>query len=284
ARAYVHLTHRITAPRVVLIGVFHRARLWDLENTLVFDSFDNWHGPWAPVPVDPVRQEILAAMPKGMALVSNTMHCNEHSLEALIPFLQHENPKLSIVPILVPYVGWTRIEELAEHLSTALASIMQERGWQLGRDLAVVVSSDSVHYGPDFDHAPFGVGVSGYADAVARENELASRTFQGPIEATHLENLLYTLVSREDVRQYRLPWCGRFSIPFGTEMLRRLVGKLGNRRLDGAILRQATSLSEPELEVSTATREAGLGYTAPSNLHHWVGYTSIGFRAVSVEN
>ncbi|MCP4898368.1 MAG: hypothetical protein GY906_15445, partial [bacterium] len=47
ARAYVHLTHRITAPRVVLIGVFHRARLWDLENTLVFDSFDNWHGPWA---------------------------------------------------------------------------------------------------------------------------------------------------------------------------------------------------------------------------------------------
>ena len=34
ARVYVHLTERISAPRVVLIGVFHRARYWKLENRL----------------------------------------------------------------------------------------------------------------------------------------------------------------------------------------------------------------------------------------------------------
>ena len=25
------------------------------------------------------------------------------------------------------------------------------------------------------------------------------------------------------------------------------------------------------------TREAGLGYTAPSNFHHWVGYASVAY-------
>ena len=36
--------------------------------------------------------------------------------------------------------------------------------------------------------------------------------------------------------------------------------------------------SEPELPVSTETRENGLGYTAPSNFHHWVGYAAIGYQ------
>ncbi len=283
ARAYVHLTHRITAPRVLLIGVFHRARLWNLENTLVFDSFEHWHGPWAPVSVDPIREEIIQAMPPGMATVSNTMHCNEHSLEALIPFLQHHNRDLSIVPILVPYAGWEQIDTLAQELATVIADLLGRNDWQLGRDLAVVVSSDSVHYGPDFNHAPFGVDAAGYEQAVARENELARSTFEGPIKSEKLKDFLYTLVSRDDVRQYEIPWCGRFSIPFGTELLLRVLEKTGVDRLEGSVLRQATSLSEPELPVSLETREAGMGYTAPSNLHHWVGYTSVGFRAVPVE-
>ena len=46
SRVSVHLTERITAPRVVLIGVFHAARLWDLRDRLVFDSFAAWHAPF----------------------------------------------------------------------------------------------------------------------------------------------------------------------------------------------------------------------------------------------
>jgi len=38
-----------------------------------------------------------------------------------------------------------------------------------------------------------------------------------------------------------------------------------------------TSLSEPQLPVVQATRDAGLGTTAPSNLHHWVGYAAVGY-------
>ena len=54
--------------------------------------------------------------------------------------------------------------------------------------------------------------------------------------------------------------------------------QLGNPVPTGHLLRYGTSLSEAEVPVSEATREAGLGYTAPSNLHHWVGYAAVGYR------
>jgi AmmeMemoRadiSam system protein B len=277
ARAYVHLTERISAPRVVLIGVFHAARLWDLENVLVFDSFEDWHGPWGPVKVDPLREEVLARLGKSSFVVDNAMHCREHSLEAIVPFLQHRNPEVSIVPILVPYASWDRLSELADELAAILAGVMDENGWRLGRDLAIVVSSDAVHYGPDFDHAPFGTDAAGYQRAVDRDEGLAEKYLVGMLEADKLAQFESTLVDPDNVRTYRLPWCGRFSIPFGLELLRDLAAQTGLAIPEGHFLRYATSLSEPQLPVSKDTIDAGLGTTAPSNLHHWVGYATVGF-------
>ena len=276
-RAYVHLTERITAPRVVLVGVFHAARLWNLDNVLVFDEFEAWHGPWGPVVVDPVRDEIVAGLRRDSFVVDNAMHDREHSLEAIVPFLQHRNRDVTIVPILVPYASWDRLAELTDELSSVLAGIMDERGWRLGRDLAIVVSSDAVHYGPDFDHAPFGTDAAGYQRAVDRELELARGHLVGPIDRSRLESLEYRLVDRTDVHSYTIPWCGRFSVPFGLELLRDLAVKTGKTTPEGHLLRSATSLSEPLLPVSQTTLDAGLGTTAPSNLHHWVGYLTVGY-------
>jgi len=277
ARAYVHLTERITAPRVVLIGVFHAARLWNLEDVLVFDDFENWHGPWGPVAVDPLRGEVLARLDDASYVVDNAMHCREHSLEAIVPFLQRRNPEVTIIPILVPYASWDRLSELADELSTSLAGVMHKNDWQLGRDLVIVVSSDAVHYGPDFDHAPFGTDAAGYQKAVDRDEQLALEHLAGTLEADKLAQFEYTMVDPEDVRSYKLPWCGRFSIPFGLELLRDLAAKTGLPAPEGHFLRYATSLSEPQLPVSPETLDAGLGTTAPSNLHHWVGYATVGF-------
>ena len=279
ARAYVHLTERITASRVVLIGVFHAARLWNLENVLVFDDFENWHGPWGPVTVDPLREEILSGLGENSFVIDNAMHCREHSLEAIVPFLQRRNPEVSIIPILVPYASWDRLSNLADELSTVLAGAMEENGWQLGRDIAIVVSSDAVHYGPDFDHAPFGTDAAGYQKAVDRDEQLAQKHLAGTLEADKLAHFEYTLVDQDDVRSYKLPWCGRFSVPFGLELLRDLADKTGLETPEGHFLRYATSLSEPQLPVSKETLDAGLGTTAPSNLHHWVGYATIGFTS-----
>jgi len=278
ARVYVHLTERITAPRVILIGVFHKARLWDLEDRLVFDSFGAWHAPWGPMVVDPLRDELIAALPEGSFVVDNTMHSREHSLEAILPFLQRDHRQRTIIPILVPYMGWERMEVLSDRLATALAEVMERRNWRLGRDLAIVVSSDAVHYGPDFEHAPFGTDAEAYVRAVARDQDLIADHLEGGLRPEALRQLLYTLVDAEDIRRYSLPWCGRFSIPFGLEVLRKVALNTEGRVPEGTLLRYGTSLSEPELPVSPDAREGGLGYTAPSNLHHWVGYAAIGYR------
>jgi len=277
APVYVHLTQRITAPRVILLGVFHKARPWDLEGKLVFDSFPRWHGPWSAVEVDPLRQELLAALDPESVVVSNAMHCHEHSLEAIVPFLQARNREVRIVPILVPYLDWPQVERLSGELATALASALARHGWQLGRDVAVVVSSDAVHYGEDFDHTPFGTDAHAYLRAINRESFLIRRYLEGPLQSDRARGLLHELVDPEDLRSYRVPWCGRFVIPFGLELLRRTAELSGAPTPVGYLLRYGTSLSEPQLAASAATRKAGLGTTAPSNLHHWVGYAAIGF-------
>jgi len=274
----IHLTERISAPRVILIGVFHRARDWDLSDRLVFDRFTAWHGPWAPVPVDPLREQLLAALPADAVVVDDAMHEREHSLEALVPLLQAHHRDVTTVPILVPYMGWERLSQLADLLSGAVAGAIRSNGWQLGRDLAIVISSDAVHYGPDFDHAPFGIDAAGYQRAVDRDRTMAERFLAGPLTAEAAHELLATLVDERDVRSYRIPWCGRFSIPFGMELLRRTSERLGRPVPAGTVLATGTSISGPQLPVSQATRTAGLGTTAPSNLAHWVGYVASGWR------
>ena len=274
---YVHLTERITAPRVILIGVFHAARLWGLRDRLVFDSFAAWHAPWGDLMVDPLRDQIIDALPVDTYVVDNAMQCREHSLEALLPFLQHNQPQRTIVPILVPYMGWQRIEEVSDQLAAAVASVMTRNNWKLGRDLAVVVSSDAVHYGPDFDHAPFGTDVTAYERAVSRDRRLAARYLEGTLTASKMKGLLDALVEPEDL-SYRLPWCGRFSVPFGLEVLRKVALETEGAAPTGELLSYGTSLSGPELPVSSEAREGGLGYTAPSNFHHWVGYAAVGYQ------
>ena len=277
ARVYVHLTQRIAAPRVLLVGVFHKAREWQLADRVVFDSFQAWHGPWGPVAVDPLRDELIKGLDASSYVVDNAMHCREHSLEALVPFVQAARRDVTIVPVLVPSMGWGRIDALTGEMAAALAGAMARHGWQLGRDLAIVVSSDAVHYGDDFDHLPFGTDAEGYQRAVARDLDLARGHLEGPLAADRLAGLLGELVEESDVRRYRIPWCGRFSIPFGLELLRKTAALSGGGVPHGTLLRYGTSLSEPQLPVAQATRDAGLGTTAPSNLHHWVGYAAVGY-------
>ena len=277
AGVYVHATELIRAPRVILIGVFHKARYWDLEDQLVFDRFEAWHGPWGPVPVDPLREELIAAMAPEEIVINNTMHCREHSLEAILPFLQHTDPKVQIIPILVPYMNWETMATLADNLSGALAASLERHGWRLGRDVAIVISTDLIHYGPDFEHAPFGTDSAAYDQAAGRDERLIREHLEGPLQPKKLQGLLSRLVDEDHVRSYRIPWCGRFSVPFGLELLRRTAERLDLGVPEGTLLRYGSSLSEPELPVSAASREAGLGLTAPSNFHHWVGYGAVAY-------
>jgi AmmeMemoRadiSam system protein B len=274
-RLYALLMPYLKSDTVILFGVFHKARVWDLRDKLVFDSFETWRGPSGPVEVSPIREEIIARLPEGDYVVDNDMQQVEHSVEAIVPWLQAFNPDVQIVSILVPYMQWETMDRLATGLADVLATIMREKGWQLGEDVCIVSSADAVHYGDagwgGSNYAQFGTSPDGYKKAVNNDLHVAESMLCGPVKRTSLEKFLYTCVDRTDVMRYTLTWCGRFSVPFGIDVASRLNEELNGQQLTGTLLDYGTSLGEVPVEVD------GLGVTAPSNLHHWVGYAAIGY-------
>ena len=146
---YPLVLRNVAASVVIIFGVAHKARQLGLEDQLVFDSFTHWPGPYGDIAVSPLRERIMAALPVGSYRVSDEMQSIEHSIEAKLPFLQHYNHSVEFVPILVPCMSLARMHELAPHLARAIASIMDEERLVWGTDIALVSSTDAVHYGDE---------------------------------------------------------------------------------------------------------------------------------------
>jgi AmmeMemoRadiSam system protein B len=277
-RLYTLLLSRVQARRIILFGVFHKARVFDCRDRLVFDSYRKWHGPYGSVEVSSLREDLIEKLPEEDYVINNDMQMVEHSVEAIVPFLQAYNRDVEIVSILVPYMEWDIMEKRAEHFSRALSSIMKENGWELGKDVCMIASADAVHYGDagwgDRNFAAFGTDVLGYQMAVKRDMSLAENHLCGPIDEKKLEGFLYRCVDPEDVTNYLITWCGRFSIPFGLSVASRVTKTLESRVLTGTLLDYGTSVSEVTLDVNELD---GMGFTAPNNFHHFVGYAAIGY-------
>lgn len=276
---YKLLLPHIRAKRVILFGVFHKARLFNCQDRLVFDNYKAWHGPYGPVAVSTLREDVLKRLPPEDYVVDNDMQMVEHSVEAIVPFLQAYNREVEIVSILVPYMDWNVMDKLAADLSFALIEIFRQEGWKLGEDIALICSADAVHYGDSgwggSNFAPFGADIRGYRQAVKRDTDLAENYLCGILQREKLMGFLNECVDPSDVRQYLITWCGRFSIPFGLNVASRLVAGLESRTLHGTLLDYGTSISEASLDIGSLE---GMGPTAPNNLHHWVGYAAIGYK------
>lgn len=278
ARVALHAFENLGAREVVLFGVAHHAKDFPAsEGKLVFDAFGAWHGPYGDVPISELREDLLAALGPDDAFVSDAMHAGEHSLEGLVPFAQNRVRDVRIVPILVPYMSIARLAELADRTGAALAGAMKKRKLALGRDVAIVVSSDMVHYGDagwkGKSFAELGTDGAAYDKAVARDLSLIRDDLEGPIEKERLAALYGALV-KEDFREYRISWCGRFSVPFGLAALRAAALSLGAPVPRGALLRYGTTLDPGAVDYGVK----GMGATGPANLHHWVGFAAIGYR------
>ncbi|HNX49019.1 MAG TPA: AmmeMemoRadiSam system protein B [Thermoanaerobaculaceae bacterium] len=271
-RVYKAVLPLVTARTVVLVGVFHKWRRFGAHDVLVFDAGRAWRTPDGEMAASAFRKDLLAAMPAGSTVVSGTFHDSEHSLEALAYWLHHARADREIVPILVSTASFERLGELSGQLGQALAATMRQRGMQLGRDVAVVISADAVHYGADFAQTPFGEGgVSAFQQATARDRALLTGPLAGPITTAKLREAYTTWVDPADPGTYRVSWCGRFSIPFGMMLLADLAGRLGLPVPQGVPVAYGTSVGGPELPL----QETGLGTTAPSNLYHFVGYPGL---------
>ncbi len=270
-RVYRRVLPLVTARTVVLIGVFHGYWRFGEHDRLVFDPYREWTAPDGQVRVSPLRQALLARLPRADWIQDSTAHDFEHSLEPLVCWLRHIRADVEIVPIIVPSARFERLEALADHLGDALAAELAARGWRLGRDVAIAISADAIHYGPDFQQHTFGAGgVEAYRRATAKDRGLLTG-LRGPLETEKIRALYATFVDPEHPDTYRWTWCGRFSIPLGLLTLQRLARGAGGAT--GWPVTYATSISGPELGL----RDIGMAPTAPSNLYHFVGYPGAAF-------
>ncbi len=124
---------RVIVPETVLVlGPNHHG-----SGASLAIGIDDWSMPLGTVPVEKnIASKILAK--SSVIHHDEIAHQAEHSLEVQIPFLQHVQKNLSIVPIAVSHVSYSVCVSAAEDLAEAIRDF--------GKPVLVVASTDMTHY------------------------------------------------------------------------------------------------------------------------------------------
>ena len=274
---YPAVLRNVKAGTVILLGVAHKAKKYGVEDRMVFDSYDYWQEPFGPVRVSSLREAIMNKLPKSAYIVHDSLQAAEHSIEAIVPFLQYYNSRIEIVPILVPAMSFKTMKKLSSCLAEALYSLGQYNGQnlQIGRDYTIVVSSDAVHYGCEdwggADYAFYGCDTAGYHKAVDHEFEIMRNSLLGAITEDRVKAFIGFTVQDTNYHTYKWTWCGRYSVPFGLLTLMQLENYMHSNSSEGQLIGYSTSLAEKPIPVN----DLKMGVTAKATIKHWVGYPGI---------
>jgi hypothetical protein len=140
------LAGRTMARTLILTGSVHTL---DLDFPAL-DRADAWRSPAGDMPVDADLRAALAALPGFRAL--DDAHRLEHSLEVQLPLIDASfGAGVKIVPVMIPP------HADAPEWGRAIGRVM--RDWR--QPLAIIVSSDLTHYGPNYGYCPAGLGEAG---------------------------------------------------------------------------------------------------------------------------
>ena len=274
-KLYPELLQHVKAPNLILIGVAHGAAKLGIEDSLVFDTWSYWRGPWKDVPVSSAREEIYKQLAGKYAIINDTLQKTEHSLEALIPYLQYFNRDLSIVPILVPAMNPERMRDCGKALADAIRSVAKSRKWEWGKDFAIVVTTDAVHYGNEDwggkDMAYYGCDDMGNRKARHHEYEIINNCFQGELTQRKIQAFSNYTLNPDNFREYKWTWCGRYCVPVALYTSYFLNN---SRPLKNELADYSTSITSLHLMVE----DLGMGHTAIATRCHWVGYATLGYR------
>jgi MEMO1 family protein len=272
---YPELLQNIKANNLILIGVAHKAAQLGIEDSLVFDSNSFWKGPWKNVPVSPIREEIYKILALNFAIINDTLHEVEHSIEALIPYLQYFNKNISIVPILVPAMSPDRMEDCGKALADAIRTVAERHKWEWGTDYAIVVTTDAVHYGNEdwggLNRAYFGCDEKGNMKAEEYESEIINNCLKGKLLPEKIRLFSTYTLNPDNFREYKWTWCGRYSVPvalFASYYLNT------SRQLTGELIGYSTSITSAHIPVD----DIRMGRTAIATNCHWVGYAALGYQ------
>ena len=125
--------------RVILLAPSHRYGIRDLAVLPMADAVST---PLGTIPLDTDMRNALLG--KAMFRADDGVHRLEHSTQIQYPFLQHCLGDFKLLPVIVGSLSAHAADDLAAALKPFLAD-----------DVLLVVSSDFIHYGRDFDYEPF---------------------------------------------------------------------------------------------------------------------------------
>jgi AmmeMemoRadiSam system protein B len=274
---YPALLQHVRAKVVIMFGVGHKARNYGLEDRLVFGSYKTWKSPRGSVRISELQETLMRRIPDDMFAVNDSLQTVEHSLEALIPFLEYFDPGVEIIPVIVPYMSFDRMEDVARNLAPAIIETMDEAGLAWGPDWSIVISTDAVHYGNEdwggSNYDRFGVDSAGYRLAFEYEENIVNTMLAGTLEPDKIRAFSQCTVQDTDYREYKWTWCGRYAVPLGLLTAYDIASAM-EEPLSGIPVGYSTSIANSPIPVS----DLGMGVTAPAKLTHWVGYAAIGFK------
>jgi AmmeMemoRadiSam system protein B len=268
AKVYYPLYHVFRSKEVVIFGVTHgtvRQQIGDPHSILILDDFKLWHGITNYIEISPLREFIKGKLDPSYYIVSNKAHTLEHSIEAVLPFLQFYNPQVKITPIMVTQMTFGRMDTISERLSDIIADYIKKNHLVIGKDIAFLVSSDANHYGKDFANVPFGEDSRAHKEATEQDKHIAHDYLEGILSRQKIESLTIQLD--------RVVWCGKYSVPFGLMTASKVTYKCMGKSLTGRLLRYSDSYTESVLPL----KGTGMGTTAPASYKHWCGWLSAAY-------
>jgi len=274
-KVYYPLYKLINAKEVVIFGVTHgtvRKEINDPKNILIFDEFEKWKGPYSDAAISPLREIIKQKLESEYYMVSNKAHSLEHSIEGLIPFLQHYNRDVKITPIMVTAMSFEKMDSLSDELANIISEYVKENNLKLGKDIFFLFSNDANHYGEDFDNHPYGLNEEAHNVAVTNDKRIADQIFNGTVTKNRIQKLSDELWPEAGIKQDCPLWCGRYAVVFGLFTVSKVVNENG-KKLSGKVLRYSDTWTGGVLPV----KGTSMGVTAPYSLKHWVGFLSAGF-------
>ncbi len=274
-KVYYPLYQLIRAKEVVIFGVTHgtvRKAMNDPKNVLIFDDYKYWRGPYKNVEISPLREIIKSKLDKNYFMVSDRAQDIEHSIEALVPFLQYYNRDVKITPIMVTQMPFARMDSISADLSEIIKDYVTSNNLKPGKDIFFLISTDADHYGEDFDNSPFGEDEKAHTEATLNDRRIANTYLNTGITRKDIEGLKDELWGSPEIKTPVPLWCGKYSVPFGMLAIYHIVNDLKLKNLNGKVFGYSDSWTEKPLPVYGTQ----MGTTAPFSLKHWCGYVAAG--------
>lgn len=272
---YYPLYKNIRTKEVVIFGVTHgtvKKEMGPQSNVLILDEFSKWRGPYSDVEISPLREIIRSKLNKDDFIVSNRAHAIEHSIEALIPFLQYYNRDIKITPIMVTQMPLEKMEDLSNRLSQIIIDYVKAKKLELGKDIFFLISNDANHYGEDFDNYYFGLDANAHKLATENDMRIIQKDLVNKITNEKIFETAKDILP-DSTDKYTPLWCGRYPIIFGLLTISKVVKSLDDKILYGKLFKYSDTFTEKVLPI----KNTSMGLTAVFSYKHWCGWFTEGF-------